>query len=467
MNQIDLRRGQAQRQAPPVRAIVIGGSIAGLLSAGVLVKYFSQVTVIERDKLPEQPEPRKGVPQSTQPHILLTRGYRILSELFPNLSTELRQRGALTIDWGQEFYSFGQAGWLAHTSDPSDLISMTCSRPLLEWTIRQQLQKNTQIQFLEEHRVTGLIYHQQEHQIVGVKTRPPRSSDEKRLMAQLVIDCSGRSSQAPQWLKDIGLTPPPQTIVNPHLGYTTRRYREPKNFQAPWKVMLINHIPPEHTRLGYLARIEQGEWIATLGGYEGDCPPIDDKGFLDFARSLRNSSFYEAISNAEPISPIYAHRATVNRLRHYEKIDLPSGFIVLGDAVCSLCPVYGQGMTVSALASLVLQKWLSRSQKFFFSKKLSSSSFQKDLATSNSFHWNIATSQDSRFLKTTGKIHPSFFDSLFKRYTQRLQVQATLNPKVYISFMEIAHSLKSPLYFFSPGLVWQSLKNNSKQIQHK
>ena len=288
------------------------------------------------------------------------------------------------------------------------------------------------------------------------------NKDDKRLIAQLVLDCSGRSSKTPKWLKDIGLTPPAETIVNAYLGYATRRYREPKNFIAPWKVMLINHCPPEHTRLGYLARIEQGEWIATLGGYEKDFPPTDNECFLNFARSLRNPSFYQAILEAEPISPIYAYRATANRLRHYEKCNLPSGFIVLGDAACSLCPVYGQGMTVSALSSLVLQKWLSKLQKSIFTKKLSSSSFQKNLARSNYSHWNLATSQDSRFLKTKGKIQPNLLESLFQKYIQRLQVKATLNPVVYNSFMEIAHSIKSPLNFFSPELFCQSFNKEPK-----
>ena len=443
-------------------AIVIGGSIAGLLAAHVLSNYFSQVTIIEKNQFPKEPLPRKGVPQSTQPHILLTKGYRIISEFFPDISAELLQKGALTIDWGQEFNCFSEYGWFAHTLEPSELISITCSRPLLEWAIREQIKKNTQIKFLEEHLVTGLIYNQKEHLISGVKIRSLSSKDEKKEIAQLVLDCSGRSSKTPQWLKDIGLTPPPESIVDAYLGYATRRYREPKNFQAPWKVMLINHFPPEHPRLGYLAKIEQGEWIATLGGYEKDFPPTYNEGFLNFASSLRNPSFYQAIKEAEPISPIFAYRATPNRLRHYEKCNLPSGFLVLGDAVCSLCPVYGQGMTVSALSTLVLQKWLSKSQKFIFTgltQSLSSSSFQKNLARNNYSHWNLATAQDSRFLKTKGKINPTFLEGLFQRYLQRLQVKATLDPMLYISFLEIAHSLKSPLNFFSPKLFWQLLKN--------
>ena len=41
------------------RAIVIGGSMAGLLAARTLSKHFSQVIVVERDVFPAGPEPRK------------------------------------------------------------------------------------------------------------------------------------------------------------------------------------------------------------------------------------------------------------------------------------------------------------------------------------------------------------------------------------------------------------------------
>mgnify|MGYP001800346652 CR=1 FL=1 len=70
-------------------AIVIGGSIAGLLTARVLTDYFERVTVLERDRFPiDAPAPRKGVPQCTQLHILLTRGRQIIEELFPGLEAE-------------------------------------------------------------------------------------------------------------------------------------------------------------------------------------------------------------------------------------------------------------------------------------------------------------------------------------------------------------------------------------------
>lgn len=45
-------------------AIVIGGSITGLLSARVLAEKFTSVTIVERDIFSDRPTVRKYVPMS-------------------------------------------------------------------------------------------------------------------------------------------------------------------------------------------------------------------------------------------------------------------------------------------------------------------------------------------------------------------------------------------------------------------
>lgn len=435
------------------RAIVIGGSIAGLLSARVLADHFSVVTIVERDRFPPQPQARRGVPQSVQPHVLFARGYQILQELFPTIETELVAQGAVKIDWVREFFHFGEAGWSANAQSPSDVVSFTCSRPLLEWTIRNQLKRFGNVQFMEEQRVTQLLYNANKESIVGVSLRSVDAT-EQNLEAALVVDASGRRSKTPHWLRDIGFSPPPQTVVDPFLGYATRRYK-PKGVDVSWKVMLISQSPPDNTRLGYLARIEGGEWIATLGGYGRDFPPLDHAGFLEFAHSLASPAFSEAIALAEPSSSIVAHRATANRLYHYEKIRLPHGLIALGDAVCALCPVYGQGMTVSALGAMVLRHWLKRS----FQRGLDVNRFQKKLAKSNALSWSLATAQDSRFPTTAGRIETGFKgDQLLQRYTARLMRKTTSDPHLHTRLTEVAHLLRSPLWLYHPDTVFRVLR---------
>ena len=433
-----------------VRAVVIGGSIAGLLSARVLADYFEQVIVIDKDKLPQTPQPRRGgVPQSVQPHVLFTKGYRILGDFFPGIESKLDANGALNIDWAREFKHYFGGEWGLTTEHPSDIVSVTCSRYLLEWTIRQELLKLPQIDFLEQSKVAELVVNAKAEHIKGVCLHSG-----KQLDAELVVDASGRSSQASGWLKQIGCTAAPEMVVNPFLGYATRRYKIPDDLDLDWKVLLISQTPPQDNRLGYLAKIEGNELIATLGGYGKDFPPLDDDGFLEFAQSLAQPDFYQAIALCTPSSPIYAHRATANRLRNYEQIKLPGGFVTLGDAVCALCPVYGQGMTVSALAAEILQSWLDKSAD----KPLDNNLFQKQLAKSNSLSWMLATSQDSRFPTTVGgKNNSGLFDGLIAGYTNKLISKSVSEPRLHLLFLEVAHLLRSPLTLYHPKVIWQVL----------
>ena len=76
-------------------AVIIGGSMAGLLAARVLSDHFEQVTMIERDKLTGEAKARKGVPQGRHVHGLLARGAVIMREYFPDLFPTLAQDGAV------------------------------------------------------------------------------------------------------------------------------------------------------------------------------------------------------------------------------------------------------------------------------------------------------------------------------------------------------------------------------------
>ncbi len=57
-----------QKRFDTHHAIVIGGSMAGLLAAHVLSEHFERVTIIERDQFIDDAEPRKGVPQGRHAH---------------------------------------------------------------------------------------------------------------------------------------------------------------------------------------------------------------------------------------------------------------------------------------------------------------------------------------------------------------------------------------------------------------
>lgn len=302
-------------------AVVIGAGMAGLWAGRILSDYFGRVTIIDRDRFPEQPARRKGVPQARHAHTLLARGQRVLEGLFPNLDTELAAAGAPRIDWTQDCLSFFRTGWVRRYR--SGLVTRTCSRDLLEWSVRRAMAGIGTVRFLEEREVTGLIFDKQADCVTGMHLRGRRQSseedgDDETVLADLVVDASGRDSRTPEWLEALGFGRVRETVVNPFLGYASRLYRRPPELAADWRAMVVSNVPPDQPRGGVIYPIEDGCWLVTLAGIARDYPPTDEAGFLDFAQRLATPTLYEAIRAAEPLSPVWGYRRTENRLRHYE-----------------------------------------------------------------------------------------------------------------------------------------------------
>src|SRR5918998_1361485 len=114
-------------------ALVIGGSIAGLLTARVLSERFRWVTIVERDRFPEGSRFRKGVPQSRHLHAFMMRGRMISDRLFPGLSEKLKEAGAGALGPSHEFCGLPPRRFAPRF--PSGLPLLMCSRDLLEWTV--------------------------------------------------------------------------------------------------------------------------------------------------------------------------------------------------------------------------------------------------------------------------------------------------------------------------------------------
>jgi 2-polyprenyl-6-methoxyphenol hydroxylase-like FAD-dependent oxidoreductase len=136
------------------RAIVIGGSLAGLMTARVLADHFDQVTILERDHVEDQPALRKSIPQGSHAHVLLLGGQQVMSRLYPGFLDKLMSLGGgLRVRLGSEFgiltpagkaYSFGGA-----VTEARDLgISFYYqSRGLLEHCVRQCTQESANVSF--------------------------------------------------------------------------------------------------------------------------------------------------------------------------------------------------------------------------------------------------------------------------------------------------------------------------------
>lgn len=448
-------------------AIVIGGSMSGLAVARILSDRFKQVTLIERDQFPEDAIPRKGTPQSRHVHVLLLQGQIILEKLFPGLREEMITDGTHLIDVAADMMWLTPAGWGVRF--PSDISMLGFSRDLIDCKVRRRLAAINNIRFLQGCEVTGLLsntdgtcvagvsvhHHQQSHQAVW---------EEEQIHADLVVDATGRTSKAPQWLKAIGYQPPQETVINSFLGYASRLYRLPSDFQADWKVVYLQAAPPTRTRAAVLMPLEENRWILTVYGGDRDYPPTDEAGLLEFVRSLPCPAIYDAIKDAEPLSQIYSYRATENRLRHYER--LPSyleGFLVVGDGACAFNPVYGQGMTTAALSALTLDECLQQQQQYQPARDFTGLArrFQKKLAKINAVPWLLATNEDYRYRGTEGQ-PPNLLTRFMHRYMDEV-LQLTINKAdVRLRLLEVIHMLKPPATLFQPTIAIQVLKQAFK-----
>ncbi len=452
--------------------LVIGSGIAGLLAARVLLNHFAFVTVVERDSLPEQPGARPGVPQTLHSHGLLKRGSNILEQLFPGLEAELVAAGAILTDQIADTLTLIREDSFPRC--PSDLIVPSCSRSLLEWSIRCRLPKSDRLQFLYATQVKKLLTDETNSRITGVQLLDRDDLQLGELTADLVVDASGRQSNMPKWLEELCYPAPCETKVNAFLGYTTCWYERPQQLDADWKTLLVMSNSPSELRSGILAVMEGNRWVLSLYGFNQDYPPTDEVGFLEFARTLSNPALYQAVKDAKPVSPIYSFRNTENRLRHYEKLKLPEGLVVMGDAVFAFNPFYGQGMSAAAVGALELDRCIEQQLRSRTDLTGVSDRFQKQLAQSLQAPWLLATNRDRARLSAvdatmTGK-KLRLIDSLSRQYGQEVEALFKSSPESYRSLMEVYHMVKTPTALFNLkfalNVAKQVLKRNIANYSH-
>ena len=428
--------------------LVIGSGIAGLLAARVLLNHFESVTVVERDLLPAQPGLRPGVAQTVHSHGLLKRGSNILEQLFPGLEAELVAAGAILADGIADVLALdGQGATLRFASD---LIVPHCSRSLLEWAVRTRLLKSDRLQFLEATQVKQMLTDPTNSRITGLQLCDRQTSQLGELTADLVVDTSGRQSRTPKWLTELGYCAPAETKVDAFFGYTTRLYELPPQLTADWKTLLVVPQHPHSSRMGILSAIEGNLWTMSLYGYNRDYPPTDEVGFLEFARSLSNPALYEAIKAAKPVSPIYSFRNTANLLRHYERLKLPEGLVVMGDAAFAFNPLHGQGMTAAAMGALELDRCLQRQLRSGRDLTGLSKHFQKRLAQILQSPWQRATSSDRMWLSPvdpTKSQNLNWLDRFSQQYWQEFALLVKTNPEIYRNGQESRNMVRTPTAF--------------------
>ena len=432
------------------KALIIGGSVAGLLTAAAIHDAFDQVCVIERDKLEANFESRKGAPQGQHVHNLLVAGLNTIEALLPGFTAELDANGARYLKYGRDLRSLTKEGWLYHFE--SHYVSRAATRGLVEGVIRAKVKALPNVTVMDETTVLHLLFDGEQQRVNGLEVQSKGSDQPQRMMADVVIDTSGRTSKMVEWLTELGYPAPVEEVVDAKVGYATVLYKKPKGFND-WAVLYMPAVAP-NTRGGAIFEVEGDLWMASLGGYLEDYPPTEQDEFVAYAATLAEPDLYNAIKDLEPISKIISYRSTANRRLHFEQLNkMPNCLFALGDAVCGFNPVYGQGMTAAALGAQQLGKMIKQANGQLDGLNVK---FQHALAKVNEPIWLLATGIDNGFLSDANTKTP-LMDRLIQRYLDYLLPLLPNDPILINDFLAVLNLDKTPAVLMRPNYVMKVL----------
>jgi 2-polyprenyl-6-methoxyphenol hydroxylase-like FAD-dependent oxidoreductase len=429
-------------------AVVIGAGLGGLLAARVLSERYPEVSIVDRDMLPDGPASRRGVPQDRQLHVLLARGREAFDELFPGLSGELNALGAPLVDLQDQVHWYNDGYRMRRA--PSRLVAVGISRPLLEHQVRCRVAGLSPVEFVGPAEVTDVIASPDGRRITGVRVWS--GGRERTLTADLVVDAGGRASRTPVWLERLGYPGPVEEEVRVGITYVTRVYRrEPHHLEG--LLGALNNAVPGVARTGIVAAQEDGQFAVALSGMLGEEPPTDDEGMAAFADRLAGPQIAEVIRSAVPLGEPVRMRFPASRRRRYERLRrFPDGYLVMADALCSFNPIYGQGMTVAAMEALLLRRLLGEgiddlARRFF-----------RGAARLIEAPWSIAVGTDLRFPDVPGRRTPRV--RLVNAYVHRLHAAATTDPVLGEAFLRVINLVDPPTRLLAPGIVLRVLRGS-------
>ncbi len=423
-------------------AIVMGGSMAGLLATRVLSDFYRRVTLIERDVLPTSVSHRRGVPQGRHTHGLLASGGRVLEDLFPGISSALVRDGAISGDISLNSRWFFEGACLKRVD--SGLTALLMTRPMVEAAVRDRVLGLGNVCVRDNAAVRSLMA--SGDRVNGV------AIGEEVIAADLVVDATGRGSHTPQWLENMGFPRPAEESVQVAVGYATRFFRRERLHLGGDTAVII---PPTPTgkRGGVMLAQEGDRWTVTLIAHFGNYPPEELAGFVDYARTLPAPYIHEVVSQAEPLGEPASARFPASVRRRYEAVArFPEGYLVIGDAMCSFNPIYGQGMSVSALEAVALQKCLALGVSNLAGRFFATAAKVVDIP------WGIAVGNDLRMKEAVGKRTAGL--RFINWYMSKLHKAAHTDEVPALAFHRVGNLLAPPESIMHPRVMGRVLLGN-------
>jgi len=247
-------------------------------------------------------------------------------------------------------------------------------------------------------------------------------------------------------LERLGYARPEEDDVVIHLTYASQLLRMPPESLHECGA-LVAPVPGRPTGMAFL-RYEHDTAVFAVFGMAGNDPPVGLLAMCDFAEQFAPTHVLAAVRAAEPLGEAAQHRFPSSRWRRYDKARLPAGLLVVGDAVCSFNPIYGQGMTVAALEALALRKCLSRGTKDLSRRFFRASG--KPIGQA----WQMAIGGDLSLPEIQGTAPLS--TRVLSGYMDRLLTAAEYDLAVLEQFLKVAWLVDAPIRLLRPSMMWRA-----------
>jgi 2-polyprenyl-6-methoxyphenol hydroxylase-like FAD-dependent oxidoreductase len=431
--------------------------MAGLLTARVLSEFYGSVTVVERDVLPDHPDQRKGVPQGRHLHNFLSRGTQILGELFPGLLGELADAGAV-VDDGDDLsrvylrgasYELNPRGKM---TDPGPLAAYQASRPFLEFHLRRRVAALANVTILDNHEVIEPMI--TADTVTGARIINHGNDTTTTLGADLVVEATGRAAGTLAFLGRHGFSPPPEDRIPATWGYSSQLLRI-----ATGRITeRMAYVSQGNTAPGaLLVAYEDDTWMLAISRpIECGTPPKDFTEMLAAAEQIVPTAIMTVLRDATPVGEIAISRNTAARWRRYDQSPrLPNGLLVIGDALCNLNPLYGQGMTMAALQAVALRECLRAGDTDL------ALSFYRAAAENISPVWAMNEANDRRPSTKT----PRSLRGRARSWMQRAALTAATNDIVVAErILRVRNLVDPPARLQDPALLFRVLLDN---VRHR
>ncbi|MBL7542759.1 MAG: NAD(P)-binding protein [Bdellovibrionaceae bacterium] len=396
-------------------AVVVGGGFSGLLAAKILSENFKKVTLVDKEQTLGLNRTRSGVAQGAHLHVLLQRGQKILQNIFPDIEDDFISAGCPLIDWANDTKWETASGEFPRYE--SEIQTYSMSRPFLDHIIFKRVSKIKNISIKigyivkMENVANGLL---------RIKT-----NDQALFEADLAVIAGGQNFNfehvlnMPCFARFMELVP-----IN--ITYRSVIYEHSGLEFDGCKQYYYQVSPPRGSIGAVISPVEGGRAIATIVEYQSrTTAKMDLAQFHALARQVPSPDFYSAIENAKAISRVSVFKKTNMFLRSFHKIaNFPQNIFVMGDAFCSLNPVFGQGMSLALEQVLILRDTLKTNNPL-----------------ADQFHKKIAAGARLPFL--LAQVGSSMELTFLKRYLFHFLKRCQKSERRHRFFLEVLHLVGS------------------------